>query len=523
MHWADGIAKSIVKKWGDLDVYILEGGIAPSARKHIGSFREIVTGFFVKKALEDLGKKARFIYSWDSFDRLKKVSASIPEEKKKELEKYVGVPQGLIPDPFGCHKSYAEHFQEFVEKEAESLGVKPDFIYEDEEYRNCVYWKLISKVMKNREKIRVIINKYRDHEIEEGWWPVTVYCEKCNNGDDTEILDYDGKSTIDYECGCGHKGKMDFSKVGMIKPTWRVDWAMRWFHYGVNFEPSGKDHMVAGSSYETSSEIVKEIFGREPPLAKMYEFVGRKGDKGKMSASVGNIVTATDVMEIYPDEIILYFFAGTKPNKLFNIPFDEEVLKVYEDFYFCERIYFGLEDVSERDADHWKRVYELSVRNIPEKIPVQIPLSFLSLISQIYDDVDKVEDLLRKTGHIKEELGEHDKKRLKVFMEKARNWVKDYAPDNYKINVRETVPSDLKMEKGHREALLKLAEDLKKEWTAEDLQNRIYELGKGTGDVKGFFQVLYLVLIGRKAGPKAGQFIIAIGKDRVIKILEQLG
>lgn len=521
MHWADGIAKSIVKEWGDLE-YVIEGGIAPSARKHIGSFREIVTGFFIKKALEDMGKKARFIYSWDSFDRLKKVSASIPEDKKKELEKYVGVPQSLIPDPFGCHPSYAEHFEEFVEREAEQLGVKPDFIYEDKEFLNCVYWELIAKVMKERERIRKILEKYRDHPLDKDWWPVTVYCEKCRNGDNTKILDYDGESTLEYECSCGHRGKMDFSRVGMVKPTWRVDWAMRWLHYKVNFEPSGKDHMVAGSSYETSSEIAREIFGREPPLAKMYEFVGRKGDKGKMSASVGNIVTPTDVMEIYPNEIILYFFAGTKPNKLFSIPFDEEVIKVYEDFYFCERIYFGREDVSERDASHWKRVYELSVRDIPEKMPVQIPFSFLSMIGQMYDNIGDAEKLLRETGHIKNELSDYDKKRLQVFIEKARNWI-SYAPEQYKIEIREEVPGDLDLKEDHREALLRLAGDLEKDLSPDEIQNRVYEIGKETGDVRGFFQSLYTVLIDKKAGPRAGQFITAIGREKTRKILEQLG
>ena len=522
MHWADGIAKSIVEKWGEKE-YVIEGGIAPSARKHIGSFREIITGFFIKRALEDMGKKVRFIYSWDSFDRLKKVSASIPEDKRKELEKYVGVPQGLIPDPFGCHDNYAKHFESFVEEEADKIGVKPEFIYEDEEYRKCVYWKLIAKVIQEKEKIRIILNKYRDHPIEEDWWPVRVYCEKCNNGDDTRITSYDGKSTIEYECGCGFKNKMDFSKIGMVKPTWRVDWAMRWVFYNVDFEPSGKDHMVAGSSYETSSEIIREIFGREPPLAKMYEFVGRKGDKDKMSASVGNIVTATDVMQIYPNEIIKYFFAGTKPNKLFNIPFDEEVIKVYEDFYQCERIYFGLEDVSERDKSHWKRVYELSMKKIPKKLPIQVPFSFLSLISQLYDDMDKVEELLKKTRHTEKDLTDFDKERIKLLMEKARNWVENYAPEQYRIQIQDKIPEDLDLTDEQKNALLNLAQELDKDWNADELQTRIYEIGKELGDVRGFFQALYMVLIGKPAGPKAGQFIITIGKERVRKILEKLG
>ncbi len=522
MHWSDGVAKRIIANCGEKEEYVIEGGIAPSARKHIGSFREIVTGFFIKKSLEKMGKRVRFIYSWDSFDRLKKVSASIPKDKRKELEKYIGVPQELIPDPFGCHNNYAEHFQEFVEKEAEDIGVKPEFIYEGKEFMNCTYWKLIKKVMQEKEKIRNILNKYRDHPIEEDWWPVSVYCEKCKNGDNTKILNYDGESTINYECECGYKGEMDFSKIGMVKPTWRVDWAMRWVHYKVDFEPSGKDHMVAGSSYETSSEIVREVFGIEPPLAIMYEFVGKKGDEGKMSASVGNIVTATDVMEIYPNEIIKYFFAGTKPKKLFKIPFDEEVLKVYEDFYKCERIYFGKEDVSERDKEHWKRVYELSVEEKTKEIPVQIPFSLISLIAQLYDNINEIENVLKDMGHIEKELSEYDKKRIEVLMKKSKKWVKDYAPNNYLIKVNKDLPESLEIKEEQKEGLIKLKKELDKDLNAEDLQKRIYEIGKEMGDVGGFFKAIYKVLIGKKAGPKAGPFIITIGKDKVRKILEQL-
>ena len=383
------------------------------------------------------------------------------------------------------------------------------------------------KVIQERERIRKIMNKYRSEPLPENWWPVRVYCEKCKNGDYTEIINYDGETNIEYKCNrCGHTGVMDFSKVGMVKPTWRVDWAMRWYYYNVDFEPSGKDHMVAGSSYDTSSEIVREIFGREPPLAIMYEFVGKKGEKGKMSASKGNIVTATEVLRIYPPEVIKYFFAGTKPSKLFVIPFDEEVLKVYEDFYQCERIYFGVEEVSERDREHWKRVYELSMNEIPDKIPAQIPFSFISLISQLFDEdknFEKIIDLLRKTGHVNE-ISEYDEKRIKTLIKKSRNWVNDYAPEKYRIIVQEKIPDEIKnkISESQRKALLKLRDELGKEWTSEEIQNKVYEIGKESGNVREFFQNLYTLLIGKKSGPRAGQFILAIGKEKVMKILGQL-
>ena len=77
LFWADQEARKIIKHTGDKKEYVCASGITPSGTVHIGNFREIITVDLVVKALENLGKKVRFIYSWDDFDRLRKIPGNL--------------------------------------------------------------------------------------------------------------------------------------------------------------------------------------------------------------------------------------------------------------------------------------------------------------------------------------------------------------------------------------------------------------------------------------------------------------
>ena len=45
--------------------YVCAAGISPSGAVHIGNFRDIATSYYVVRALQKLGKKARLLFSWD--------------------------------------------------------------------------------------------------------------------------------------------------------------------------------------------------------------------------------------------------------------------------------------------------------------------------------------------------------------------------------------------------------------------------------------------------------------------------
>ena len=296
--WADAIADRIINEKKGKKIFVCASGITPSGTVHIGNFREVITTDLVVRALKDRGKKVRFIYSWDDYDRFRKV----PKNVSKEFEKYIGMPVSEIPSPFG-KGNYAEHFEKIFEKELEKVGIEPEFIQQSVMNKKCTYAPLIKKAIEHREEIMEVLNKYRKEPLSKNWYPLTVYCEKCKK-DSTKILNVEDYE-VKYKCDCGYEGKVDFSKKGIVKAPWRVDWPMRWSFEKVDFEPGGIDHSVYGGSFMTSKEVVKKVFDYEVPLYQLYEWVRIKGGT-EFSSSSGNVLTLSDVEEIYEPEVLRY-------------------------------------------------------------------------------------------------------------------------------------------------------------------------------------------------------------------------
>src|SRR3989344_1573599 len=161
IHWADQHAKKIVERSGKKKEYVCAAGITPSGPKHIGNFREIITVDMIVKALQDAGHKVRFIYSWDSFDRFRKVPADVPEQHKKEMEQDIGKPDIKVIDPWKCHENWAEHWQVQLERECKQTNVDPEFLYQGKLFQECVYAELIRDAMKLRKKVNAILSKIK--------------------------------------------------------------------------------------------------------------------------------------------------------------------------------------------------------------------------------------------------------------------------------------------------------------------------------------------------------------------------
>lgn len=122
MHWAERLADEIIQKNPNKEEYVCAAGISPSGSVHIGNFRDIATSYYVVKALIKKGRKARLLFSWDEFDRLRKVPSNIAKIAP-DFDKYLGMPYALIPDPYGKYSSYAEYNEKEFEKSLEEMGI----------------------------------------------------------------------------------------------------------------------------------------------------------------------------------------------------------------------------------------------------------------------------------------------------------------------------------------------------------------------------------------------------------------
>ena len=63
---------------------------------------------------------------------------------------------------------------------------------------------------------------------------------------------------------------------GQCKLQWKVDWAMRWYVLGIDYEMNGKDLI---ESFQLSNKI-NRIIGGKPPNNFTYElFLDQNGEK----------------------------------------------------------------------------------------------------------------------------------------------------------------------------------------------------------------------------------------------------
>ena len=518
-HWAYSAAKKVIEMHPNKKLYSCAAGITPSGTIHIGNFREMITVELVARALKKLGKNTRYIYSWDDYDVFRKVPANMP--KQELLKKYMRKPIVDVPDTFDCkHKSFAEHNMKKVEEYLPLVGIRPEFIRQSIKYRKCTYAKEIDHCLQKTHVIKRILNKYRKEPLANDWLPVSIFCDKCGT-DEIKKIEYKGKFMVYYECKCGHKEEFDIRKNGIIKLNWRVDWPMRWHYEDLSLEPAGKDHFAAGGSRDSGTELQKALWNDIPPYGFMYEWIAIKGG-GEFSSSKGLVVTLKDVLDIYEPEIVRWLFAGTRPGTTFNISFDMDVNKIYEDFDRCERIYFGKEKVSEKEAKKQKEIYELSQPddNPQNKLPIQPYFRNIGYMLQAFVfDEKKTYNYFKKDVKTK-----YDEKRLKIRIRCAKNWIEKYAPEEFKFVVKENFNKEYysKLNEDEKKAVQKLGKTLDSfKGTDDDLATQIFEIPRKIGiKPQNFFKIIYNMIIGKDRGPKLAGFILDVGKDKIRKLLK---
>jgi lysyl-tRNA synthetase class 1 len=517
-HWADSIASNLISSNPKQKKFVCAAGISPSGIIHIGNFRDIITSDLVCRALRDKGYDAKLIFSWDEYDRLRKIPKGVPEE----FTKYLGMPLADVPDPYKCHKTYARHFQTPFEESIPELGIPINFIYQAEKYKKNEYYEGIKTAMQKRKQIAEMLAKFKTQgmtkkEMDE-YYPLQVYCEKCNRGTTTKIIDYDGEDKVIYKCECGHKETADISKKNIGKLDWKVDWPMRWKHEGVNFEPGGEDHATPGGSFDVSSKIAKQIYGIEPPYFQGYGFVGVEGTY-KMSGSKGTGIAPKDLLEIYEPELLRWLFTRVNPTKTLTLFFDSQIIRQYDEF---DREVLKYKENKLSPSE--KRALEFANIN-PKKPLVQerVPFRQIGSFGQV------AQGNFKELKNIYERIGEkYPDVILKQRLIKSQNWIDKFALE-FKIHVRDKPnnPYYKNLTKEEREQINKFKNEFEKYWNLEDLTTFVYAIPKKPGMTedekkvkqRGFFKNVYQMLIDADTGPRLPTFLLALGKEKVKKLL----
>ena len=157
--WLDKVAKETVDReerlGRDLSRVRVESGLGASGLPHIGSVGDAVRSYGVKLALENLGHRSELIAYSDDFDGLRKVPAGFPSW----LRDYISHPVSRVPDPFGCHGSYAEHVGSLLRGSLDHLGIEYTFQSGAEAYASGKLNDQIRKILSSSRAIGKKINE----------------------------------------------------------------------------------------------------------------------------------------------------------------------------------------------------------------------------------------------------------------------------------------------------------------------------------------------------------------------------
>ncbi len=527
MHWSEEIAKRIIERNPDKDEYVCAAGISPSGSIHIGNFRDIATSYFVVRALRKMGRKARLLFSWDEFDRLRKVPVNVAKVRD-DMEQHIGKPYVDVENPFADSpeiKTYAEYFEKEFEESIVKFGIEMDYRHQAEMYRSGKYVEHILHALRKRGEIFDILDSHRTQDAQEGereaYYPVSIYCPVCGK-DTTKIHSLSDDCTVaQFSCECGHSGEFDFTKDFNCKLAWKIDWPMRWMYEGVDFEPGGKDHAARNGSYDTSKDISKQIFGYEAPLFQGYEFIGIKGTTGKMSGSSGLNLTPETLLKLYQPEVILWLYSKTEPLKAFDFCFDDGILRQYFEFDKMQTAW------EENAADeHTSAImYNTTVEG---RKPATVPMSLLVQLGSVVNfNVPMLEIVFEKIGTPYKYADFADR------LERAKFWLEQCSPENVNrlrtYRNWELFNSFTDEEKKEIELLCNF---LKTDgYSLDDLNAELYAIPKkifgedmDPKELKGiqgqFFKNVYKLIIDKERGPRLYLFLFAVDKESYLSLLD---
>jgi lysyl-tRNA synthetase class 1 len=534
-HWALNIAEKVIKR---TDSPTIATGTTPSGIMHIGNLKDVLTGWYIYQAINDLGNSPKLIWICDDFDALRKVPGylsnsdgeivPITDDQKKLLDENLGKPLRTIEDPFGCHDSYAEHFVSLFKEELKDIGIYEDVniisSYNDL-YGSDILHKGFKIILENANEILEIVNKYRTHKLENPFSFIQIRCPVCGKmvGKVTKIYE-DGK--VEFECtgkdfagryikGCGFKGEVDLFKSNTFKLDWKLDWANRWYCLGVDAEPFGKEHATYGGSWTVSSEIIKNIYKREPPVPAIYEFFLVNGEK--MSSSKGNCYTAKQMLEIIEVPVFIFFY-GKRLNKQWNLDLSK-INNLVQEYDRIESLILenNINKISPdmdlpsslKSVSDQLYAYYLANKRKLKPIANKIDYNFGAILVQLFD-IDKAIHRYQEIKGINmtEDEIEYNKHRLKLI----KNWIENYGPEFLKIELKSNY---IKLSKDEIEYLKYILENLGYK-TILDIINEYSEKIPKTRQ----FEILYNILIGKSKGPRITTIIDCYGIENVKKVIE---
>ena len=498
---------------------LFETGYGPSGLPHIGTFQEVLRTTLVRRAFEAMigakpeDGKTRLVAFSDDMDGLRKVPDNVPN--RELLQENLHLPLSRVPDPFEKgHESFAAHNNAMLRAFLDRFGFDYEFIASSDEYNSGRFDDALRQVLRKNDAILDIMLPTLREERRKTYSPVLPISPTTGRVLQVPV------EVVDAEAGLVRFTDEDGIVVeqsvlgGMSKLQWKVDWAMRWYALGVDYEMYGKDLTDSGVQ---SGKIVQALGGRKPE-GLIYElFLDEKGEK--ISKSKGNGLTIEQWLTYGSEESLgFYIFPNPKSAKSLHTGV---IPRAVDDYWqFRERL-----AEQELDKQLGNPVWHLARANggfegaeapgAGDSLPVTYGL-LLNLASVLGAEASEasLRDYLESyigAGLITPEL--------EVLIGTAVAYTRDYIVPM--LDKRAPTANEAEALKALDAYLAEAAPDT----SAEDLQTQVYEIGKreeyGFESLRDWFKALYQTLLGSDQGPRMGSFIALYGIANSRKLIAE--
>jgi lysyl-tRNA synthetase class 1 len=515
-RYPDGVKTA---KDGITSPVLFETGYGPSGLPHIGTFQEVLRTTLVRRAFEAMigakpeDGKTRLVAFSDDMDGLRKVPDNVPNQQL--LQDNLHLPLSRVPNPFDTdHASFAAHNNAMLREFLDRFGFQYEFVSASDRYNSGAFDEALRQVLRKNQQILDIMLPTLREERRQTYSPVLPVSPQTGRVLQVPV------EVVDAEAGTIRFTDEDGDVVeqsalgGMSKLQWKVDWAMRWYALGVDYEMYGKDLTDSGVQ---SGKIVQVLGGRKPE-GLIYElFLDENGEK--ISKSKGNGLTIDEWLTYGSEESLgFYIFPNPKSAKQLHVGV---IPRAVDDYWqFRERL-----AEQELDKQLGNPVWHLARANggfeaaeapgAGESLPVTYGL-LLNLASVL--GAEASEDALR--DYLASYIGDgRITPELEVLIGTAVTYTRDYIVPT--LSKRAPTANETDALRALDSYLAGAAEDT----SAEDLQTQVYEIGKsedyGFASLRDWFKALYQTLLGSDQGPRMGSFIALYGVANTRKLIAE--
>jgi lysyl-tRNA synthetase class I len=236
------------------------------------NLREFLVADETARWLRRAGHTVVFFLIDDSLDPLNfrqlRVAVNKNEELIEKFQHWCGKPIAHLPDPWGCHESYAAHFEEELIDRLHRLDCHPTLVTTAQLYERGVYKPYVTLVLERHEEIMAFFaERFPTYKPDKLFWPI---CPHCRYIHETRV-EAIANSIVEIYCSQCNKRSLVPIEEAEGKLNWKLDCAVRWTLFNIDAEPFNKKYLEPQTgTFPIAQAVCTEFFNGPDVVPLLY-------------------------------------------------------------------------------------------------------------------------------------------------------------------------------------------------------------------------------------------------------------